>query len=91
MVDGAICDPRELMSKALEYDWPQLTLGRERTAQRALADQLYAAPRTRAVFAPLLGFSTTLVLTQAGADVATAPGVVASEHDRRPTCGPRPM
>ena len=75
----------------MEYDYFQLTLGRERMAQRALADQLYAAPQTRAVFAPLLGFAsnTTLVLTQAGADVATAPGVTASDRVRlTPTLRP---
>lgn len=81
----------------MEYDYFQLTLGRERTAQRALADQLYAAPQTRAVFAPLLGFAsnTALVLAQAGADLASAPGVVASERDRltptlRPTADVEP-
>jgi hypothetical protein len=53
----------------LEYDYFQLRLGRERTAQKALADRLHAAPDTVAVFAPLLGFASNeaLVLARAGA------------------------
>lgn len=53
----------------MEYDYFQLRLGRERTAQKALADRLHAAPETVAVFAPLLGFASNeaLVLARAGA------------------------
>lgn len=53
----------------MEYDYFQLRLGRERTAQKALADRLHAAPDTVAVFAPLLGFASNeaLVLARAGA------------------------
>lgn len=75
----------------MEYDYFQVTLGRERTAQKALADHLHADANTRAVFAPLLGFASdqALVLTAAGADLAGAPGVVASERHRlSPTLRP---
>jgi hypothetical protein len=53
----------------LEYDYFQLRLGRERTAHRALADELYAKPSVVAVFAPLLGFASNeaLALARAGA------------------------
>jgi hypothetical protein len=53
----------------LEYEYFQLRLGRERTAQKALADRLHAASDTVAVFAPLLGFASNeaLVLARAGA------------------------
>ncbi len=81
----------------MEYDYFQLTLGRERTAQRALADRLYAAPQVRAVFAPLLGFASNaaLVLVEAGADVGGAADVAAGAHDRltptlRPTADVEP-
>lgn len=55
----------------MEYDYFQLRLGRDRTAQKALADRLHAAPDTVAVFAPLLGFASNeaLVLTRAGAEL----------------------
>lgn len=75
----------------MEYDYFQLTLGRERTAQKALADRLYAGSGTRAVFAPLLGFASdqALVLAAAGTDLAGAQGVVASErHSLTPTLRP---
>ena len=75
----------------MEYDYFQLTLGRDRTAQKALADHLYAQTATRAVFAPLLGFASdqALVLTAAGADLSGAPGVVARErHSLTPTLRP---
>ena len=53
----------------MEYDYFQLRLGRERTAQKVLADRLHAAPDTVAMFAPLLGFASNeaLVLARAGA------------------------
>jgi hypothetical protein len=53
----------------LDYDYFQLRLGRERTAQRALADQLQGRADVVAVFAPLLGFASNeaLVLARAGA------------------------
>lgn len=53
----------------MEYDYFQLRLGRERTAQKALADTLYSRPPVVAVFAPLLGFASNeaLVLARAGA------------------------
>lgn len=58
----------------MEYDYFQLRLGRERTAQKALADRLHAAPETVAVFAPLLGFASNeaLVLARAGAKLDLA-------------------
>ena len=74
----------------MEYDYFQVTLGRDRTAQRALADHLYAQATTRAVFAPLLGFASdqALVLTLGG-DLAGAPGALASERHRlTPTLRP---
>lgn len=53
----------------MEYEYFQLRLGRERTAQKVLADRLHAAPDVVAVFAPLLGFASNeaLVLAKAGA------------------------
>jgi hypothetical protein len=71
----------------LAYDYFSLTLGRERTAQKALSDHLRGAMGSElvAVFAPVLGFAsnTALVLVKgeggAGA-VGAAPGVLASEH-----------
>jgi hypothetical protein len=54
----------------LDYDYFQLRLGRERTAQRTLADQLQPRPDVVAVFSPLLGFASNeaLVLARAGAE-----------------------
>jgi hypothetical protein len=54
----------------LEYDYFQLRLGRERTAHKALSDQLGSRPEVVAVFSPLLGFASNeaLVLTRAGAE-----------------------
>jgi hypothetical protein len=75
----------------LEYQYFQLTLGRDRTAQRQLADHLHGQASTVAVFAPLLGFASdqALVLAQAGADLSRAPGVLAVEADRlTPTLRP---
>ena len=80
----------------MSYEYFSLTLGREPTAQRALADHLRGAmgAELAAVFAPVLGFpsNTALVLVR-GADaagiVAAAPGVVASErHALSPTLRP---
>ena len=71
----------------MEYDYFQLRLGRERTAQKALADRLYAMPDVTAVFAPLLGFASNeaLVLARAGAEL----GFVSHSVDRlTPTLRP---
>ncbi|WP_310539360.1 hypothetical protein [Phenylobacterium sp.] len=85
----------------MAYDYYSLTLGRERTAQKALSDHLRGAMGAElvAVFAPVLGFAsdTALVLVKdAGAAIASAPGVVASEHHSltstlRPTDDVPPM
>lgn len=75
----------------MEYDYFQLTLGRERTAQKVLADHLYGAAGVRAVFAPLLGFASdqALVLATAGTRVSLTPGIVASDRCRlTPTLRP---
>ena len=71
----------------MAYDYYSLTLGRERTAQKALSDHLRGAmgAELAAVFAPVLGFAsdTALVLVKdagGAAAIASAPGVVASEH-----------
>ena len=57
----------------MEYDYFQLTLGRERTAQKVLADHLYGSAGVQAVFAPLLGFASdqALVLAAAGGLLST--------------------
>lgn len=75
----------------MEYDYFQLTLGRERAAQRVLADHLYGSAGVQAVFAPLLGFASdqALVLAAAGTRVSFTPGVVASDRVRlTPTLRP---
>lgn len=80
----------------MAYDYFSLTLGRERTVQKALADHLQArlGPELVAVFAPVLGFAsnTALVLVKdadAAGTVASAPGLVASErHGLAPTLRP---
>ena len=75
----------------MEYDYFQLTLGRERTAQKVLADHLYGSAGVQAVFAPLLGFASdqALVLAAAGARVSFTPGVSASDRVRlTPTLRP---
>ncbi|MBP7814651.1 MAG: hypothetical protein KA085_00885 [Phenylobacterium sp.] len=71
----------------MAYDYFSMTLGRERTAQKALSDHLRGAMGSElvAVFAPVLGFAsnTALVLVkgEGGAGAAgSAPGVLASEH-----------
>lgn len=82
----------------MEYEYFQVTLGRDRAAQKALADHLHARAETRGVFAPLLGFASdqALVLMAAGGDLAGAPGVISSERHRlaptlRPTGDGPPM
>ena len=75
----------------MEYDYFQLTLGRERTAQKVLADHLYGSAGVQAVFAPLLGFASdqALVLAAAGSRVSFTPGVSASDRVRlTPTLRP---
>ena len=81
----------------MEYIYYDLKLGRERTAQKALADHLQAVLGAKAVgvFAPMLGFASNeiLVLTDASAApdaVAKAPGVVLAERHRlSPTIRPQ--
>ena len=82
---------------ALNYNYYELRLGRERTAQKALADHVRGAlgAKAVAVFSPLLGFASNqaLVLTEASASseaVMRAPGVVSAErHALTPTIRPR--
>jgi hypothetical protein len=81
----------------LDYIYYDLRLGRERTAQKALADHVHGnlGRTAAAVFAPLLGFASNqaLVLTEAGAPVGVmdkAPGVVLAErHWLSPTIRPK--
>ncbi len=81
----------------MEYNYYELRLGRDRTAQRSVADHIYKAlgGEAIAVFSPLLGFASnqTLVLTDARAPtemVMRAPGVVSAErHSLAPTIRPR--
>lgn len=70
----------------MDYDYFQLTLGRERSAQRDLAERLYARPEVVAVFSPLLGFASNeaLVLVRAGADL----GLDAAPERLSPTLRP---
>jgi len=80
----------------MEYNYYEPHLGREITAQRALADHVHKAlgPQVVAVFAPLLGYATNqvLILTDAKAPadaVMRAPGVVSAErHVLTPTIRP---
>ncbi len=85
----------------MDYDYFQLTLGRERAAQRDVCDHVRGlSPSPTAVFSPLLGFAsnTLLVLRPAGGDgaeVLKAPGVIEGERHRlsptlRPTDGAVP-
>ena len=82
---------------ALNYNYYELRLGRERTAQKALADHVRGAlgAKTVAVFSPLLGFASNqaLVLTEGSAPaeaVMRAPGVVSAErHALTPTIRPK--
>ncbi len=78
----------------MDYEYFQLRLGRERTAHKALADDLYARPAVVAVFAPLLGFASNeaLVLARTGTDL----GLGAAQVDRltptlRPTADVAPQ
>ncbi|HEY0438339.1 MAG TPA: hypothetical protein VGC92_16980, partial [Phenylobacterium sp.] len=86
----------------LKYNYYEVSLGREFTAQRALRDHVQQAlgDHLVAVFAPSLGYATNqaLVLTDdaatAGA-VLKAPGVVSGQHHvlsatTRPTAAARP-
>jgi hypothetical protein len=81
----------------LDYSYYDLRLGRERTAQKALAEHVRATlgPAAVAVFAPLLGFASNqaLVLTDGAAPpdaVLKAPGVVSAEgHRLTPTLRPQ--
>ena len=59
----------------MEYEYYQVYLDRDRTAHKALAARLHAAPEIVAVFSPLLGFASTeaLVLAKAGADLGLTP------------------
>lgn len=75
----------------MEYDYFHLTLGRERAAQKALADHLRSDPKVVAVFAPLLGFASNeaLVLARSGGSVDGAPGVAGVQrHHLTPTLRP---
>jgi hypothetical protein len=86
----------------LNYNYYELRLGRDRAAQKSLADHVGATPGPAAVavFAPLLGFASNqaLVLTEGSAAneaVMRAPGVVSAERHRlaptiRPKDGARP-
>jgi len=81
----------------LKYNYYDLRLGRERTAQKALAEHVRGALGAKAVgvFSPLLGFASNqaLVLTDASAPseaVMRAPGVVSAErHGLTPTIRPK--
>jgi hypothetical protein len=86
----------------LKFNYYEVTLGREATAQRALHDHVRASlgDHLVAVFAPSLGYATNqaLVLTDEAATlgaVKVAPGVTGVEHHQltattRPTAGARP-
>jgi hypothetical protein len=87
---------------ALNYNYFEVELGREPTAQRALRDHVQQAlgDHLVAVFSPSLGYATNvaLVLTDGAATagaVTAAPGVVSAQAHRlgattRPTPGARP-
>lgn len=73
----------------MDFDYFELHLGRERTAQRALADHLQ--PAGAQVWAPLLGFGSdqALVLAPAGRGAEAWPGVISAARDRlTPTLRP---
>jgi len=86
----------------MEYNYFELRLNRDRTAQKAVADHVRATlgAQAVAVFAPLLGFASNqaLVLTTGDAAVEAvmrAPGVVSAERHRltptiRPADGAKP-
>ena len=81
----------------MNYNYYELRLGRDRAAQKSLADHVGATlgPAAVAVFAPLLGFASNqaLVLTDGSAPteaVMRAPGVVSVErHGLAPTIRPK--
>jgi hypothetical protein len=81
----------------LTYNYFELHLGRERTAQKALADHVRGAlgERAVAVFSPLLGFASNqaLVLTEGDAPadaVLKGSGVVSAQrHVLTPTIRPK--
>lgn len=81
----------------MDYSYYDLRLGRERTAQKALAEHVRTTLGSAAVavFAPLLGFASNqaLVLTDGAAPpdaVLKAPGVVSAERHRlAPTLRPQ--
>ncbi|THD63303.1 hypothetical protein [Phenylobacterium sp.] len=86
----------------MEYNYFELRLKRDRTAQKALGDHVRQTlgAKAVAVFAPLLGFASNqaLVLTTGDAAVDAvmrAPGVVSAERHRltptiRPADGAKP-
>ena len=86
----------------LKFNYYEVKLGRDVTAQRALRDHVQQAlgDHLVAVFAPSLGYATNaaLVLTDDAASagaVLKAPGVVSGEHQvlaatTRPVAGARP-
>jgi hypothetical protein len=86
----------------LNYNYYDLRLGRDRAAQKSLADHVVTTlgPAAVAVFAPLLGFASNqaLVLTEGSAPteaIMRAPGVISAERHRltptlRPKDGARP-
>jgi hypothetical protein len=86
----------------MEYNYFELRLKRDRTAQKAVADHVRATlgAQAVAVFAPLLGFASnqSLVLTTGDAQaeaVMRAPGVISAERHRltptiRPADGAKP-
>ena len=85
------------------YQYFELHLGRERTAQQALAKSVYGAlgDKAVAVFAPVLGFASDQALVllegEASADaVLKGSGVVSAQRHRltptiRPSAGAQPM
>jgi hypothetical protein len=82
----------------LAYDYYDLHLSRERTAQKTLADHVYNAlgDRAVAVFSGMLGFASNqaLVLTAGDAPaevVLQGPGVASAQrHALTPTIRPQP-
>jgi len=86
----------------MNYSYYELRLGRDRTAQKAIADHVHASlgPAAVGVFSPLLGYASNqaLVLTEEAAPtdlVFQSPGVVSAERHRltptiRPKDGARP-
>ena len=85
------------------YQYFELHLGRERTAQQALAKTIHGAlgDRVAAVFAPLLGFASDQALVLVGGEaqadvVLKSAGVISAQRHRltptiRPKAGAQPM